>query len=211
MLKKIKEVLEKSLKGIGFGTLIEKSIGAVIGIALGLFLWFHYVKPYLNPAPEVNTEMAVPAPKADEVKHEDKVEVTLPQSKGKSPTIKAYPSPVKGLIKLPREVILDTQQVVTDSSKVKSSERPTSVTQVLDINTGETKTYLLLEPTPWFEVENRGNASLSYGIKRNTTGAVGRLNIHEDLFQIKGIHLGGDASLYSDGDYFIGAGASYRW
>lgn len=92
-----------------------------------------------------------------------------------------------------------------------SKEQRQIVTQTLDVTTGETEVFIASAPAPWFTTEHRGSINLDYGYKAHSPNPVGRLNIREDLVQIKDIHLGVSASAYTDGDYFVGIGGSYRW
>lgn len=138
----------------------------------------------------------------------------------KPATVKVYKAPAK--VKLaatgavPKSIVADTNQSVVAASRVESSERPTTVTTVINASTGESETYVAPAPRPWLAVENRGAISLEYGLKMDTRAGgtmqpVTRINIHQDLVQIKALHLGVTASGYSDGTAFIGAGISYRW
>ena len=143
-----------------------------------------------------------------EVTKEDKVETAILTP---SKTVKTYSATAKGLITLPKSVIEDDDKFVTDSSVVVSSEKRQVVTQVLDVGTGETLTYVSVAPDPWFAIQDRGAISLDYGFKRNSSEPVARINLRQEFIQIKAIHLGISASGYSDGDYFVGIGGSYRW
>lgn len=126
-------------------------------------------------------------------------------------TVKTYKPSVKATLPLPAAVTQDDGKQVTASSVVPSKETRQTVTQVIDLRTGETESYVSDSGTPWVSLENRGSVTLDYGYKRNESSPVGRLNVHQDLVQIKRLHLGVSASAYSDGDYFVGIGGSYRW
>lgn len=143
-----------------------------------------------------------------QVTNETKQEVPLATPKK---TIKVYKDSIKGSLSLPKGAISNANIKLTDSSVIKGSEHSTQVNQVLDISTGETTTYTTQLPSPWFEVERKGSASVDYGFKRGSTQAVGRLNVRQNLVQVKDIHLGISGSVYTDGDYFVGVGGEYRW
>jgi hypothetical protein len=145
---------------------------------------------------------------APQIKSTEKVEVVLETPKK---TIRVYPSGSKAKVKLPPEAIENANIKLTDSTIIKSSESPVQVSQVLDISTGETETYVQEVPKPWLAFENRGAASLDYGFKRGATNPVLRLNVRENLVQLKGVHLGLSGSIHSDGDYFVGVGGEYKW
>lgn len=142
------------------------------------------------------------------LKKEAKVDTPL---KTPATTVKTYSSGSKGLIKLPPEVIGDDNKFLTSSSVVPSTEKRQVVSTVLDVTTGETEAYVASQASPWFALENRGQVTLDYGYKRNNSSPVSRLNVRQDLVEIKGIHLGVTGSVFSDGDYFVGVGGSYRW
>jgi len=143
-----------------------------------------------------------------QVTHETKQEVPLatPQK-----TIKVYKDSIKSSLSLPKAAVHNANIKLTDSSVIKRSERDTQVNQVLDISTGETQTYVTELSSPWFAFESKGAASVDYGFKRGSTQAVGRLNVRQNLVQVKDVHLGVSGSVYTDGDYFIGLGGEYRW
>ena len=177
---------------------------------LGLFticVLAYAIDMYLSPAPApANSLPATLAVKSTSVSSASKVDVVVKKS-----TVRAYKQTAKVDLQLPVTVQTDETKVVTDSSLVASSEHRTEVTSVLDVSTGETSTYVHLVPDPWLSSEHRGTASLAYGIKLPTNQMVGRLSVREDLVQIKGIHLGIQATVDTDGDAFAGAGVSYRW
>jgi hypothetical protein len=143
-----------------------------------------------------------------QVINETKQEVPLATPKK---TIKVYKDSIKSSLSLPKAAVHNANIKLTDSSVIKGSERDTQVNQTLDITTGETTTYTTQLSSPWFAVESKGAASVDYGFKRGSTQAVGRLNVRQNLVQVKDIHLGISGSVYTDGDYFVGVGGEYRW
>ena len=158
--------------------------------------------------PKIPTSIPSVALASKPVVNVAKVEVALESPKK---TLKVYPQSIKRKLKIPTEAIHNANIVLTDSSVIQGTERDTQVNQVLDVSTGETTTYVTPLPSPWFRLENRGAASLDYGFKRNATEPVARLNVRQDVLQIKQLHLGVSGSVYSDGDYFVGIGGEYRW
>lgn len=131
-----------------------------------------------------------------------------------SPTksIRVYPTARgKALIKLPASVIEDAGKYVTDSSDIPSSSHRQVVTQVIDVTTGSTEAYVTTLDDPWLARDTTGSVTLDYGFKRNVTTPVARLNVRQELLQVKAIRLGVSGSVYSDGDYFVGIGAEYKW
>lgn len=159
-----------------------------------------------------NTQLQREVPKsaavAPEVASVPKEEIPL---KG----LTVYAKPAKSKLgkagAIPEAVVKDDRQSVVAASRVASSERPQTVTTTVNAETGVSDTYVVAAPRPWLATESRGELSLDYGYKRNALAPVGRINIRQDVLQIKALHLGLSASGYSDGDYFVGAGVSYRW
>lgn len=158
-----------------------------------------------HPVPAASPVLAHVNP---EVKHADKVEVALETPKK---TVTVYKASIKNKLLLPKDALDNPNIQVTDSSVIQAAEHPSAVTQVLDIKTGETTAYVSNAPQPWLAVEDRGQLSVDYGFKRGVFTPVARINIHEDVLQIKAVHFGVSASAYSDGDYFVGVGGTYRW
>jgi hypothetical protein len=177
-------------------------IALVAAVEYTTHTYHKYTGKQLIPAPVVIAKVA------PQIKSTDKVEVTLETPKK---TVRVYPSGSKAKVKLPPEAIENANIKLTASSVIKSSEYPVQVSQVLDITTGETETFVQEVPKPWIAFENRGAASLDYGFKRGATNPVLRLNLRENLVQLKGIHLGLSGSIHSDGDYFVGVGGEYKW
>lgn len=166
---------------------------------------------YLNPqAPTAAPQaVAVPAAIAPQLRGETKISIT--------PTvpIKVYAPTVKAKLKLPDSVIADTNQSVITASRVRSSDRPQTVTTVFDAATGESKAYVKEEPLPWLAWDTHGEAGMYVGLK-NGQSAV-RLEVKQGLVQVKAVHFGAIASLDQPltgplkADYFVGVGAWYRW
>jgi hypothetical protein len=178
----------------------------VVGVALlGLALFMRgCTPPTPAPAASVVSEAIInPA-----VIEEKKVDTPLLSPRK---TVRTYGAAAKGLITLPKTVAEDDNKLVTDSVQLQPSEKRQVVTQVLDIGTGETVSYTHTLPDPWLALEDRGAISLDYGFKRGSTTPVGRINLRQDFLQVKSLHVGVTGSMYSDGDYFVGVGGSYRW
>lgn len=161
-----------------------------------------------SPPPPVPTATPVLAQVNPEVKHADKVDTPIMSPKK---TVRTYPASAKGLITLPRAVADNDAQLVTDSTVLAASEKRQIITQVLDVGTGETSSYVSAAPDPWIAVEDRGALSVDYGFKRGSFNPVGRVNLRQDFLQTKSVHWGASASVYSDLDWFAGVGGEVRW
>lgn len=178
-------------------------IGLVIFVAIFLL--------YQNrPAPTAGpNETAVVAQVAPQLKLAPTIEVVT-----KKP-IKGYAAPIKSKLRLPDEVIADQNQTVIAASRVRATDRPQTVTTVLDSETGETKTYVKQEPLPWLAFNTRGDLGIYGGIKNGQPTA--RLQVRQELLQVKAVHIGGIASFDQPlsgpvrADYFVGVGIWGSW
>ena len=183
-----------------------KTITGVVGLVL-ILLAGGYGYWWVS-RPVVDTTVAVVASTAPAVKKVKKRTVKVKQ-------VQVYAPEAKANLKLPPVVISDETKQVTGATTVSSSERPITVTSVLDTRTGETTTYTKPEPLPWFALESRGEARIDVGYKWvrgiPVPVQVGRLSVRHDFVQVKGFHVGVNASIDSDIDRFIGIGVGYRW
>lgn len=183
-----------------------KAWQGLIGLTLGILLMFAMSRcTPPTPAPVGFPQVAQVNP---EVKDEPKQDVELATPKH---TVKAYGAAAKNLIALPDSVLADPLMAVTESSLISSSEKRQVLSSVLDTRTGETIHYVSRADDPWFAPENRGQLTFDYGYKANASQPVARANLRYDFLQTKAIHWGVSSSLYSDGDYFLGVGGSFRW
>jgi hypothetical protein len=120
-------------------------------------------------------------------------------------------------IKLPRAVVEDDQVEVIASSKIDGrDDHPKTVTTVLNVETGESETYVRTDPLPLFDWSSRGHVGLAAGLK-NGEPAV-RLTAEQELFTVKALHFGAvatfDQPLNGGGtgsDYFVGVMGKYQW
>jgi hypothetical protein len=124
--------------------------------------------------------------------------------------VKVYAQAAKANLKLPDSMRNDTAIHVLDSSRLPSDDHPQTVTTVIDENTGEVQTLVRREPLPWLAAEHRGELRLDAGIK-NGLDRVWRIALREDLLQVKSLHAGINASINTDGQYFVGAGVGWKW
>lgn len=123
---------------------------------------------------------------------------------------------LKDGLKLPRLAVEDPDVEVLASSKIDGrDDHPKTVTTVLNVETGESETYVRTDPLPWFAMSSRGGVGM-YGGLKNGEPAV-RLEARQELFTVKAIHFGAVATVdqpisgRAGTDYFIGLGAEYRW
>ncbi len=169
----------------------------IIALVILSLAWEHF---RVNPAPVDATVIAHQAP---ELKHAPTQDIAPPQ-------VKVYTPPAKKKLSLPATVQDDPDKYVLTSSKLPSDTHPHTVTTVIDAKTGEVQTYDRRDPLPWMAAEQTGEIRIDYGIK-NGLFNVARLTFREDLLQVKSLHAGINASIDTDGKYFIGVGVGWRW
>lgn len=132
--------------------------------------------------------------------------------------LKTYAPKAKAAVKLPQAVQADAAAVVLQSSRVAASDRPQTVTAVLDTETGETRQYVVDEPLPWLDTTVRSDAGVYLGLKRGEPTI--RAQARAQIAQVKELRLGALASADMplngerpgvQAEYFIGVGAWMQW
>lgn len=182
--------------------IVKLLVFALVFIVAGASL-----RHFMQPSP-VSATVAVESRPAAAVRLAPKVSVKM-----KSP-IKAYKPDTKAKLRLPDAVIADNDKQVLAATTIRSSERPQTVTTVIDAGTGDSKTYVKSEPLPWVATESRGEVRIDYAYKFRASPVptpVVRLTLRHDVIQVKGFHLGLNATVDTDRDAFIGVGVGYRW
>lgn len=157
---------------------------------------------YFTPAPVPVDEWA-PAEVAPQVE-------SVPKQDIKPPRVRAYAPAAKAKLRLPDGMLNDPSIYVLGSSSLPSDTHPQTVTTVIDEQTGEVQTIVRREPLPWLAAEQHGELRLDAGVK-NGLAKVVRLTLREDLLQVKALHADINASIDTDGQYFIGAGVGLKW
>jgi hypothetical protein len=153
---------------------------------------------YIQDAVGVHT-VATPSPQVA------KLETTTVQPK----SVVVYEPKAKHKLGLDADTVANPSKHVLASSKVKANVRPSTITTVLDESTGQSATLVRVDPYPWLGANPSGSLSLSYGIRSGDP--VVRLVVTQDVLQIKALHLTGIGTLDSDGQYYAGAGVTYKW
>lgn len=169
----------------------------IVLVIFSVTVWYLSV-----PAPATVNEWH-PATSAPQV-------VRVPKEIVKFKYLVVYKESAKKALNLPAEIKNDPAQHVVDSTVVPSDQHAQTVTTVADEKTGEVKTVVRIEPLPWLAAEQHGAIGIGYGI---TSGMLRgwSLNAHEDLLQVKALHLGVDGALLTGGAYFAGLGLAYHW
>lgn len=169
------------------------SVIAVVAVVAGIDWW---MKQYLPTPPTIIAQQSPQVAKLETKTIQPKQVVVLePKAKAK--------------LNLPKPVQQDTKQHVVSSSKVDYSLVPKTVTTVFDEDTGLFSTYEQDSARPWVASRDSGEASLSYGLKQGHP--VTRLSVRQSIIQIKAADIGAVGTVDSDGEHFIGIGATYRW
>lgn len=190
-----------TLRDIGIILLLVAIEILTIFTAYKLILWSDS-KPETAP-------VAIKATLAPEVKNTPLVSITP------AAPVKVYAPQAKVRLHLPAAVISDDTQHVSTSTRIKSSDNPQTVTTVFNEKTGESTDYVTQEAMPWLAVDLHGEIGLAYGIKNG--GQAMRLSARQNLIDIKSIRIGITATADQPvngpvgAEYFIGAGAWYRW
>jgi hypothetical protein len=169
---------------------------AVLLLAAGCAWW------YFTPAP-VPVDEWTPAQVAPQL-------APIPKQTIRPAKVRAYVPAAKAKLKLPDSMLNDQSVYVLDSSLLPSDTYPQTVTTVIDEQSGEVQTVVRREPLPWLAAEHRGELRLDAGVK-NGLAKVVRLTLREDLLQVKALHAGINASVDTDGQFFVGAGVGWKW
>ena len=189
----------------GLGTAALLAIGGFFFVTIGMPLLF----------PTKPSEVSVPAKAAPEVKRAPTKRVAV-----KAP-VKVFEDKTKKDLKLPPAVIDNPDEHVIAATQVKGSDRPQTVTTVIDEKTGESSSFVKTDPYPWLAFENRAEVRMSYGYRYTPQSGilfnaaavkpVGRLSFTYDALRVKALTLGTTAQIDTDGQAFVGVGAAYRW
>lgn len=129
--------------------------------------------------------------------------------------VKVYEASVKNGLKLPPAIKDDPASEVIASTRVEADDHPSTVTTVINTETGDSQTLIRREPLPWLAWSDRGGVGIYAGIKNGEPTA--RLQLHQEIFTVKAIHFGAIATIDQPisgplgTDYFAGVGAEYRW
>jgi hypothetical protein len=199
----------KSFKNSLFASDIFQYFILAILLILILFVWIHH---FIKPHKIAGVGVTVIATPAKEIKL-----IPVHQAPVKNGTVRVYASPAKIKLDLPKLVVDDEQKQVVASTTVQGDDHPQTTTTTVNLETGEFDTFTKKEPLPWLAWDDKGSAGLYTGIKRG--GLVARLELKQNIFSVKSVHVGAVATLDQpissaaglQTDYFIGVGAEYRW
>ena len=109
---------------------------------------------------------------------------------------------------------------VIAATQVRGSDRPQTVTTVIDEKTGLSQSFVKTDPYPWLGFQQHSEIRMSYGYRydfktapfgEQNTKRVGRLSLTHDFAQVKALNFGVRADVDTDGRAFAGVGLGYRW
>lgn len=178
-------------------------------LVLGLKFWHSFIG---DPEPARARDVATVATQAPQIEAVPVDWIVPPKP------LKTYAPKAKAALKLPQAVQADAAAVVLQSSRVAASDRPQTVTAVLDTETGETRQYVVDEPLPWLDTTVRSDAGVYLGLKRGEPTI--RAQARAQIAQVKELRLGALASADMplngerpgvQAEYFIGVGAWMQW
>lgn len=179
------------------GVLLFMGVSAVV---------VHYLVDAYH-APTVN--VATPATPDPEVKKTPTKRVAV------QAPVKVYADTAKFNLKLPATVAKNADEHVLSATQVRATERPQTVTTVIDEKTGDTQTFVKTDPYPWIALEHRGEVRMSYGYRYSAQTHqltnVGRLAVTYDAIRVKALTGGVTAQIDTDGQAFVGVGIAYRF
>lgn len=130
-------------------------------------------------------------------------------------TVRALPAKAKKALKLPDAIQEDPAKVVLDSSRVAADSHATTVTTLLDTETGESLTLARREPLPWLAPEGATRIWLGAGYRNGDP--VLRGEVDKGLLSVKAWRIsaraGVDVPLDADGEagWFAGIGLGREW
>jgi len=165
---------------------LDKSKLWTVGLSVAtLALIYSVVRLNNAPLPIRLAVLAKPAPIVAKIAKVDTPVLTK--------TVKTLPPVVKRKLHLPPPVQADVDQHVIDAVVVPADGHSHTLTPVLNLKTGVTKTYVRVNPDPWFAMDFSGDAAVYLGLYNGTPAL--RLQARQSVFKIKSIHFGGMGSV----------------
>ena len=120
-----------------------------------------------------------------------------------SGTVNVIPDPAKKKLKLPDNVQRDPNAVVIGATSLPASDAPSTFITFWDPTTGDVSGQVRKDPLPWLAAESRWYARLGAGAKTRS-GTVGQLAVGGNVVQMKALHVGASAEIFTDGDAYAG-------
>ena len=168
------------------------------GLAAMAVVW-----DYFRPAP--------PSPVGTYTDAKDAKQVAGLEKQPMQGTIKVLPNPTaKQKLALPQAVQDDPNKHVVDTAQFPITYQPFTAATIYDDKTGDVTTIVVNDPMPWLAAERRSYVRVGYGVK-SKTGTVGQIAAGTNLVQLKSLHLGVSAELFTDGAGYAGAHLEYQF
>lgn len=174
-------------------------------LVAGLSLW-SLVSPVGAPSVGVH----VPAAPAPAVAQVDTVATSI-----QTGTVQAFKPAAKARLKLPAALQAAPEQQVIAASMVRPDSHVTTLTTLVDTETGEIQTLQRREPLPWLARDASGRLDLLLG--QTDEGPVARLSVQQNLLQIKALRLGVAAAVtqhlggHPETDWLVGVNLGTTW
>lgn len=133
----------------------------------------------------------------------------------KSGTVRTYQPAAKKALKLPAAIQAAPAQQVIAASTVRPDTHTTTLTTLVDTETGEIQTLQRREPLPWLARDASGRLDLLLG--QTDEGPVARLSVQQNLLQIQALRLGVAAAVtqhlggHPETDWLVGVNLGTTW
>jgi len=121
-------------------------------------------------------------------------------------------------LKLPERVATNKEVEVLASSQVKADTHPSTVTTVINKETGASETFIRRDPLPWFAFQKNGRVGAYYGTSQD--GAAAMLLAEQDLLAIKALKFSAIGTVIQNTNPnpgitatqgFVGIGGRVEW
>lgn len=177
----------------------------IIGIIL-LMVWLGWL--WYGNQPVVPKDWAQTAP-AHQVGGMPKIDHPAP------PTVKVLPKKQAGKkLQLPSDIQDDDNQQIIDTAEIPSAPDGATTTTVMDMQTGQSKTLVKINPRPLFKFLRSGAAGVRYGITTNGQQQID-LFVRQDVLRVGNVYLAATAeartSATSQAEAYVAVEVSYRW
>jgi hypothetical protein len=200
---KLSDVISAAPKAL---TVLKDLAIVCVLLLLAYLVWKFMHKP-VTSAPSKDAVAATVSPV---LKLTPKIDTLL-----KTKTVRTYSDASKVKLKLPGDVLANSDVHIIQAAIVPADEHQQTVTTVLNTTTGESQSYVHEEPLPWLALNLHGDAGIYVGLKNGEK--TGRLEVRQGLLQVKAVHFGVIGSL--DQSFsgalkpaaFVGAGMWGGW
>jgi hypothetical protein len=124
--------------------------------------------------------------------------------------VTVLPQSAKTKTNLPQAVQDDPSKHIVDTASFPITDRPFTAVATYDEQSGDVSISARNDPLPWLAAENRWYIRFGGGVKTRS-GTVGKIAVGGNLVQVKALHVGVEADLYTDGDAYAGAHVEYQF